>query len=1488
MWVIGSQVRLRTLLPDDYATLWRWSFRPGPHRGPLAHRHQGILEDPLRDFSSELEGSSIVLVLDQDQAPLGYFWLREVQPWERLIDVEMALFCDEPPRHMKEAWLLFLDALFRWYPIQIVHSSVPESDQAQLRILDRAGFDRHGVSPESRWVLDHFEHRVLVSLTREVWTAEVAKALSIREDTLRRLARNSQVPFDPTPSGRRLFNIDEVKSTLAARISRGRAMREHSIRDAWLVDATELDGWAERRDCQQDFPLAIRILIAASTRDISEIDFRTGEGVNLAGWDGRVLTDAGTPWIPAGASGWELGTDEDILRKANSDYDARTADSLGLDPLGSTFVFATPRRWPGRDQWIETKRAEGKWADVQAFDADSIAAWLDENPGAHARITKLVGRDPDNASDVRTAWERWSQRSQPALPTTFLTAGREDQAQKLLNWLSDEPGCISVVAESVEEGLAFTLASLDQAPEGQRDVIEGRGLVVRTLEAWSESLRRAKGGMILIPLFDGVPTADAVQAGHHVVVPSDKNSITKGECLELSRLRTAPATEALVAIGLERRPAEKLAVLARRSLIMARRRMSADAAILRPAWATAEAADPVIAALFAGGWRDDRDGDKQVLSRLSHASYEEFATALSVWLLQPDPPLRRVGALWFITSKEDAWELTARFVTSAQLERLSEAVIKVLAAVDPALELDVSQRWSAALYGKVSAWSDSLRLGLAETLAVIASRSGDAVLANRMTGQAFADVVVREVLKYANDDVTGSIWKSLDEALRPLAEASPTQFLAGVDAGIAKGAVAPLFDPDAEQHIFGRASHTNLLWALECLAWSADHLPEAAVVLTKLAAMDPGGRWSNRPSASLRDIFLPWLPHTTMPLDSRIAVLKRLRTVEPPIGWSLTIDLLPSGHEWSSGTSRPKWREWAPEDRIGVTVAEFNRTVEALTEDLIKEAGDSAERWADLVQKLGSLPPEQHEAVVIGLGRIDPEKLTETDLYKLTAKLRDLVQHHESYPKADWALPADRVAKLRAELERLEASNLVIASVWLFKHHALFVYYERDPNSDRALREGETKLAEAQLEAVKSVLNAAGLDSLFHLAELAETPWSVGIALAHVRDAKEDDIIQRLDAEHPAHRRLASGFAQTRFREAGWDWSNPYLQQAKDWPPERIAAFLLAHPVQATVLDLVESFNDEVQRLYWSSVVPYGVTQDVAVRVARSLVDSSRPASTLMIIQSNPVAFDSPDGTDLTIRALTEAAHNQSGENPAMFSFYVEQLLTRLNSIPDLERTRLAQLEWLFLPLFEHGDRQPVVLHDELRRSPQFFVEVVSWVYRAEGEPPEADQSEEASIRARLGYSLLHTWRTPPPIVEEGDLPALAEWISTARRLCADRGRNRIGDQCIGHLLRYTAPEPDGAWPNKVVCDIIEDARSTELEEGIEVEVFNSRGVTTRDPYAGGTLERALVDQYKDYAERLGFEYSRTKSMLSRIADNWAGHARMEDMESELREDLAD
>jgi hypothetical protein len=81
-----------------------------------------------------------------------------------------------------------------------------------------------------------------------------------------------------------------------------------------------------------------------------------------------------------------------------------------------------------------------------------------------------------------------------------------------------------------------------------------------------------------------------------------------------------------------------------------------------------------------------------------------------------------------------------------------------------------------------------------------------------------------------------------------------------------------LFDQE-DTGVFGRNYITGLLWALEGIAWEEAYLSRTAVALAEIASHDPGGNWANRPSNSLTNIFLPWMPHTLASVEKRQAAM---------------------------------------------------------------------------------------------------------------------------------------------------------------------------------------------------------------------------------------------------------------------------------------------------------------------------------------------------------------------------------------------------------------------------------------------------------------------------------------------------------------------------------------------------------------------------------------------------------------------------------------
>ena len=128
----------------------------------------------------------------------------------------------------------------------------------------------------------------------------------------------------------------------------------------------------------------------------------------------------------------------------------------------------------------------------------------------------------------------------------------------------------------------------------------------------------------------------------------------------------------------------------------------------------------------------------------------------------------------------------------------------------------------------------------------------------------------------------------------------------------------------------------------------------------------------------------------------------------------------------------------------------------------------------------------------------------------------------------------------------------------------------------------------------------------------------------------------------------------------------------------------------------------------------------------------------------------------------------------AEFSYNLVDLLKILEQSADIDENLIAKFEWEFLPLLERYRRKPKKLHQAMQKDPDFFVEIMSYVFPAEGENSE-NIPEEVKFRAQKGYDLLGSWRTIPGIGEDGILDGqiLFNWVLRAREALAKIGRSQ-------------------------------------------------------------------------------------------------------------------
>lgn len=356
------------------------------------------------------------------------------------------------------------------------------------------------------------------------------------------------------------------------------------------LTSTDLDDWSRRQSSHGQLPAVVRRLIMSTVRP-ERIRFPAAEGIALRGLDGilRVAGSAG-PYVPAGDSAWEASAEDRPRSKATRDYTKRTKQTPAAERAAITFVFVTSRRFGDSGAWIEEMKARGDgWKDIKVIDAEDLATWLETCPGVHAWLSNELGR-PLGIVELSQWIDRWLAQTDPATPTALLLAGRRRDVVDLLNEFDGHPRVVERCAGSVEEVVAFAGAVLRQEPEPapsaaaadgavapdeqgvdansptddeimpirarhpeELEALLARCVVVETEDAWRRWSHHPYP-QILIPLFYPDSVQEAVDAGHHVVLPRvSRDAHDKGR---LALLRWTPlGRRGLMPVSILDRPA---------------------------------------------------------------------------------------------------------------------------------------------------------------------------------------------------------------------------------------------------------------------------------------------------------------------------------------------------------------------------------------------------------------------------------------------------------------------------------------------------------------------------------------------------------------------------------------------------------------------------------------------------------------------------------------------------------------------------------------------------------------------------------------------------------------------------------------------------------------------------------------------------------------------------------------------------------------------
>ncbi len=1256
-----------------------------------------------------------------------------------------------------------------------------------------------------------------------------------------------------------------------------------------IVPAAELERYASRRDSQAVIPELVYLLVKQSISQVSICRIPYGDAVNQPGWDGLVQSEETfLEFVPAGISYWEIGTGADPQAKATAEFTKRTKELSDEERAQSAFIFVTPRA-AGADGWNEPKQAawlkrrkDKGWGRIVIIDGVKLADWLREFPAIGRWLAKKIGLT-SSLGGLETPAEHWEGlvslggSSDPPLPAAIFTAGRESACSALQALFEGESQRLIVFAESESDVADFVSAYLASLGDEVGRSFSNRCLLISDVDAWHSLVSTRKAHVFIADPKLGLDSEQsdlqsvATSRGHAVVIPIC--GAWSGGNPEIIKLRSPTKTQLetlLSDAGYPTVRARELADIGAERLSALKRHLLGLGSL--PPYATWGNARLLAQAGLAGKWDANSEADKEALEILLGKEYGGWIETIRPEVLRADTPLIQRDEKWRVLSRGEAWSALGARVTDDDLDRLKETILRVLKEDDPKFTLPKEERYAAGIHGKVLRHSSMLREGLAETLALLGSRESD--LPHCSIGKANHTVVltVRELLK----DADWIRWASLDRLLPLIAEAAPDEFLDAVEGALTNLAESPfhqVFAQEGSGGIGGWNYISGLLWALEGLAWHPDYLLRVILILGDLAAIDPGGNWSNRPANSMADILLPWHVQTCASMDRRKSSVQALLKEQPDVGWDLLLALLPNNRSYTSGSHRPVWRNLIDKEWTGtVTRAEYWEQISIYAEMAIGLARSSVARLCELIKALPDLPQEAHQSLVTHLQSSAVTDLPEADRMVVWESLNDLARNHRKFADADWAMSLDVVAEIEAVADLLAPESPRIKHQYLFGGRDFDLY---DEKGDYEQQREDLELR--RQAAVMEIVDTSDLVDLFEFAKNVSAPYQFGWSLGFVASDELQEMLLpgHLLYEDDSIASLVDGFINGRFANWGWEWADKLLNG--DWRESEKAQLLVLLPYQGETWARVDQYLGDSDHSYWENarVNPYwpDSNQDSAIE---KLLSCGRLGAA---IQSLGRLGKKDEGFNASLATRVMLAFVQAEEIDREFDQHaVVQIIKKLQAYDEVDQDSLFEIEWALLPLLnQFSEGSPTTIERRLAKSPELYCEVIGLVYRSKNSEPEQEQpTEQQRNLAKKAYQLLSEWSQPPGLDADGsfDHEAFSEWLAKVKLIAAETGHLEVALIHLGQVMTKVPPDQQGLWIDEAVAEALNAKDAQSMRSGFTTQIFNDRGV---HGFSAGKEEMKLAQLNRDKADALDSKgYSRFATAMRELAVSYERDAERE------------
>ena len=848
--------------------------------------------------------------------------------------------------------------------------------------------------------------------------------------------------------------------------------------------------------------------------------------------------------------------------------------------------------------------------------------------------------------------------------------------------------------------------------------------------------------------------------------------------------------------------------------------------------------------------------DKKIVSELLRCDEDSLLDVVQEINSTDEQVLELRDTTWKVLDIKSTIEQLSKYIYDNHIDDFADIYLRILSEINPALDLPTDERYMANIYKKSRAYSETIRTGVANGMAMLANNQD---ILDKCSANKIANTVNNTVYGLLSDNQNPKLWMSITDNTSLIAQASPVQFLSKLESALEiknNNPIATAIKESSGDSFFQPDYMTGLYWALADLSWDKKYFSRAGLALAKIATLEIYQTEKEKRSLdTILHTILPWKPKTLASLEVQHSVVKKIVYEHRAIGRELLKSLLPNMTQTTMERELPEWLD-------------ITNTLQPITQqELWKESSYYSNLYIDTTESL--------QEIIDAIENVD--HLTDDAFSNFTNQLNKHLQKMTNKDKqVIWEILLKKINNLdrrskdegkRAEIlkkiaDDIEPEDDLCKSIYLFSNydHDLIGYNDRE--------KGKKELEEKQRESLLKILNSDNaICQLNELINRAKIPYTIGSSLGSIDyPSIENILLPKFLNENKAEKEFISNFIYTRYFYYKGNISWVDKLEFASWNNEQKILLLIALPFNQSTWELLDSQqNKDLTKEYWNRVDHFRRTDDKCSEAAvRNLLKAKRPLTAIEYIASAIIMGDNsikqqidPELCLKVLMTSLNTTENISSTNNLQYE--IGRVFKYLYANIDYTKTNLWEAEWTYLKLFgKHGIGQPRALIYRIANDADFFCYLIKTAYKSE--LPDTKQQElDDATQYRLFKILSLTFNDftiMPGIDQYGTFreDSFTAWIHKVEEICKASGHLGVAQSVIGGYLINSPEDKSGLWINKTVAKTLDRNGSVSMRSGYGRGVYNSRGVHAVDET--GETEASLRDKWQNRAdeiESLGF-----------------------------------